>query len=347
MYDPLLGRFLSPDPHVQAPTDPQNFNRYSYCLNNPLKYTDPDGEFWEMAFFDPVTFGIGNTLAHLIRGDIKSFGDGCEYFGQGFLTGSALSATWALAPCIPFVGDAFQAYMSGNAYLSISMMALGTTSGLARGLIKGDWSTLTNSLEMMLGNYYIDENADFGEGIGQAYSRHTWESLQTTIGHGYSQARNLAWQVDRVDFMAGATYATTENMSFQNGVTLGNYINVNIEDEISGDFDDWVLTHPLFMHEYGHTIDSRGYGPSYLFTIGWSSLNSARTGYDLGDRNTHDWHWTELRANNNASRYFQEHYPSVNWSNYTNFYEGRDYYPLVAPVFTRQEYHRLMHGELK
>jgi RHS repeat-associated protein len=44
MYDPLLGRFLSPDPYIQAPTDPQNFNRYSYCLNNPLKYTDPDGE---------------------------------------------------------------------------------------------------------------------------------------------------------------------------------------------------------------------------------------------------------------------------------------------------------------
>ena len=44
MYDSRLGRFLSPDPFVQAPTDPQNFNRYSYCLNNPLKYTDPSGE---------------------------------------------------------------------------------------------------------------------------------------------------------------------------------------------------------------------------------------------------------------------------------------------------------------
>ena len=43
-YDPLLGRFLSPDPYVQAPDNPQNFNRYAYCLNNPLKYTDPSGE---------------------------------------------------------------------------------------------------------------------------------------------------------------------------------------------------------------------------------------------------------------------------------------------------------------
>ena len=45
MYDPILGRFLSPDPYVQAPDMSQNFNRYSYCLNNPLIYTDPSGEF--------------------------------------------------------------------------------------------------------------------------------------------------------------------------------------------------------------------------------------------------------------------------------------------------------------
>ena len=49
MYDPQLGRFLSPDPFIQSPTNPQNFNRYSYCLNNPLKYTDPDGESWLIA----------------------------------------------------------------------------------------------------------------------------------------------------------------------------------------------------------------------------------------------------------------------------------------------------------
>ncbi|RLD69092.1 MAG: RHS repeat-associated core domain-containing protein, partial [Bacteroidetes bacterium] len=45
VYDPWLGRFLSPDNYVQSATYSQNFNRYSYALNNPLKYTDPDGEF--------------------------------------------------------------------------------------------------------------------------------------------------------------------------------------------------------------------------------------------------------------------------------------------------------------
>jgi RHS repeat-associated protein len=43
VYDPVLGRFLSPDPYVQAPRDGQSLNRYSYVRNNPLRYTDPSG----------------------------------------------------------------------------------------------------------------------------------------------------------------------------------------------------------------------------------------------------------------------------------------------------------------
>jgi RHS repeat-associated protein len=43
LYDPVLGRFLSPDPIVIYPFDSQNWNRYSYVLNNPTKYVDPTG----------------------------------------------------------------------------------------------------------------------------------------------------------------------------------------------------------------------------------------------------------------------------------------------------------------
>lgn len=46
LYDPIMCRFLSPDPFVQMPDNSQNFNRYLYCMNNPLKYTDESGEFW-------------------------------------------------------------------------------------------------------------------------------------------------------------------------------------------------------------------------------------------------------------------------------------------------------------
>ncbi len=43
LYDPIIGRFTSPDPTVQAPFDPQTLNRYTYCGNSPLNYIDPSG----------------------------------------------------------------------------------------------------------------------------------------------------------------------------------------------------------------------------------------------------------------------------------------------------------------
>lgn len=55
LYDPVLGRFLSPDNFVQTPDFSQNYNRYSYCLNNPLKYADPSGELFGID--DLVWFG--------------------------------------------------------------------------------------------------------------------------------------------------------------------------------------------------------------------------------------------------------------------------------------------------
>ncbi|RKD92654.1 FG-GAP-like repeat-containing protein [Mangrovibacterium diazotrophicum] len=54
MYDPVVGRFLNPDPAVQAPGFTQSFNRYSYCLNNPLKFTDPSGNKWKWKWLNPM-----------------------------------------------------------------------------------------------------------------------------------------------------------------------------------------------------------------------------------------------------------------------------------------------------
>jgi RHS repeat-associated protein len=44
-YLPGVGRFLSADVLVPDPTNPQQFNRYSYVLNNALRYTDPSGRY--------------------------------------------------------------------------------------------------------------------------------------------------------------------------------------------------------------------------------------------------------------------------------------------------------------
>ncbi len=41
-YDPAIARFIQPDTILPS-FGSQGINRYSYCYNNPLKYTDPSG----------------------------------------------------------------------------------------------------------------------------------------------------------------------------------------------------------------------------------------------------------------------------------------------------------------
>jgi RHS repeat-associated protein len=38
-YHPALGRFISADPLVPEPGNPQGLNRYAYVTNNPMRYT--------------------------------------------------------------------------------------------------------------------------------------------------------------------------------------------------------------------------------------------------------------------------------------------------------------------
>jgi hypothetical protein len=46
-YSTTLGRFASVDPVVGSAGDPQSWNGYSYVRNNPLRYTDPTGMYFE------------------------------------------------------------------------------------------------------------------------------------------------------------------------------------------------------------------------------------------------------------------------------------------------------------
>ncbi len=46
-YDPALGRFAQADTIVPNPGNPQNLNRYSYALGNPLRFSDPTGYYEE------------------------------------------------------------------------------------------------------------------------------------------------------------------------------------------------------------------------------------------------------------------------------------------------------------
>lgn len=341
LYDPLLGRFLSPDPYVQAPDFTQNFNRYSYALNNPLKFTDDTGEFalttmLTVAAITAAVFGFGNVGAHMIRDDI-SFYDGVKYFFSGavagFLVGAAAYTGWCgivgMSKMAGFIGTVGKIAKYGAIGVE-GVHVASTITGAVGGAINKGGKGFINSMKVLLGNFYLDENASFFKSIWQGVSRHTWETIQTGLGYDYTQFRNaFGSSIDRVDYLGGATFATNENSGKRQGITLGNYCNIDITGTInSSEFYNYAIQDPLYMHEYGHTIDGRLWGLSYLFTIGIPSIISAANASPISGKfaDTHDYTSYEMRANRKAKRYFGRYY-GVSWKTKYRSADYEAYYP--------------------
>ncbi|MBR1513163.1 MAG: hypothetical protein IJ622_02595 [Bacteroidales bacterium] len=130
VYDPKTSSFLSVDAYVQSPDNAQSFNRYAYCLNNPLKYTDSDGEFWHLIIGAAIG-GIANLASNW--GKIDTFGEGLAYFGIGAAAGALGAATGgAAAGVVGTVGFA-GASLTGAA----SGFASGFTTGAGNAWMQG------------------------------------------------------------------------------------------------------------------------------------------------------------------------------------------------------------------
>jgi len=333
MYDPRQGRFLSPDPFVQAPSNPQNYNRYSYCLNNPLKYTDPSGEvFWEAVIIGTI-FGTGNTIAHEIRGDIYDWGDRFKYFAQGALAGAALGATWCLAPSIPVVGNAVQNYMTFSIQCKLGMTAVSAVSGLGKGIFTGDWNGLENAGKLFLGNFYIDENAGFLEGVWQGYSKQSWESLQTGLGHTISQFCNTIWLAKSVSYAYGATVTESKNSKW-GAFTLGSFIYGN--SGINANPND-----NLFQHEYGHYLQSRRFGVADLFAF---SIESFVSGIWAND---HRKTYTEIDANRRAFEYFINTVDGFGVKDETGYWSSEKWQWQVNPLEREMDSYKRFNDKYK
>lgn len=94
LYDPVIGMFISADIMVPDPTNPQTMNRYAYCYNNPLVYTDPSGHWGFLAPFIPfikaVFWGaaIGGAVSEATGGDfwdgaLSGAISGALFYGAG------------------------------------------------------------------------------------------------------------------------------------------------------------------------------------------------------------------------------------------------------------------------
>jgi RHS repeat-associated protein len=122
-YDPILGRFISADTIVQNPFDPQSLNRYSYCINNPLKYTDPTGHGW----WDVVINAAVGAVVGAIAAGIAS-----DWNGDAMLKGAGVGAVAGMVGGA--VGGAVSGAMTGAGYsTAVSSVVGGMAGGAAAG----------------------------------------------------------------------------------------------------------------------------------------------------------------------------------------------------------------------
>lgn len=137
MYDPLNGRMLSADNYVNGMFSTQAYNRFSYANNNPLKYTDPDGEIAFLAVVGIVAAVSGGLNLAANWGNVNSFGDGLFYFGVG--AGIGAGATVGGAALAPVIGTG-----------AISGAVFGAAGGFLGGFSNtmfstgGDWNSAFN-----------------------------------------------------------------------------------------------------------------------------------------------------------------------------------------------------------
>ena len=89
IYDPATCRFLSPDPYISDPEYATAYNKYAYCLNNPLSYVDPSGEFvWVLVIIGAWIGGmqgLSNTISR------NPHANGWQMFG-GWFKGAVVGA---------------------------------------------------------------------------------------------------------------------------------------------------------------------------------------------------------------------------------------------------------------
>lgn len=124
LYNPYIGRFISPDPLLNSEGGPLDFNPYVYARNNPYRYIDRDGEWFLLAL--ALAGGIYNVVDN--RLNIHNFGDAFSFFAVGAAAGVA---SGVLVAAVPVAIGGF----AGGAIL-------GSIGGAVNGFILGGGNSL-------------------------------------------------------------------------------------------------------------------------------------------------------------------------------------------------------------
>ncbi|MGA1865462.1 MAG: hypothetical protein ACMUHX_10400, partial [bacterium] len=167
-------QFLSPDNYIQDPDFTQNFNRYTYCINNPLKYTDPSGDLLTWSFHKGG-FSIG-----------LNFGFGGFGFNVGWSEGGSIGFYGELGPRI------------GNTGLTVSQ-------SFDYSFRNDSWSTTTS-----LGGSTNFGKFNVGGNLSYTYGNQGGFNWGVSAGYNYNNNNNTWGLVPNIGYGSGGwTYGVS------------------------------------------------------------------------------------------------------------------------------------------
>ena len=232
LYDPLLGRFLSPDPYVQFPGFTQGLNRYTYALNNPLVYVDETGEW--LLIDDLIAALVGGTVnlvINLVQGNVHSVGQGFAYFGVGAAGGvltlyiTPVGSGAFLGASNSLLSQGFNAGWENVSWSQVGMSALvGGITGYVGGQLGsmasryvGPWMESISSPVLRDALTYGTAGAATGFTLGTGSSLLGGESLEEALKAGGTGAL-MGFGAGTVAGVAtGFKYARDNNVDWRTG----------------------------------------------------------------------------------------------------------------------------------
>jgi RHS repeat-associated protein len=262
LYDPVIARFFSPDKYVANSSFTQDFNRYSYARNNPLMYTDPDGEFIQY-IFGAIMGGFSGWQIGKAAGAkgwamfgyiIGGAGIGAATAGIGTAITSSISAAGFAGSAIvgSAVGGAVSGAVSGAAFTGLAGgnpldgMWKGALSGLAGGLTS---SVIGGGAGAFAGGFTSSATGAILNGakggdilksalIGGALS---WGSYEIQMGLSYRQYNRSDKPFGNLKYSGFHKISVASQRSFAWGVESAGWItNDGTVGKIAYGGKDWV-----------------------------------------------------------------------------------------------------------
>ena len=304
LYDPALHRFLQPDNYVQDPFNTQNFNRYGYCLNNPLVYVDQNGEFWHIVV-GALVGGVVNLVANL--NNSQGFWEHLAAFGVGALGGAVTAAvggsdggasflaitgtaagmgalTMGTNSIIAQTGPNFSGMNNVN-WGAVGKNALvGGASGFASGAV-GVWATNSGMLVKGINSPVLRSlvASPLASGAGHIVGGTTYNLLEgQNFGNAFSNSFDGLGQSIAMGTMLGVTTTIVNSYAHKVSPWTGHKLGSRAE----------TLAEELFLSEnFGITSEKfansitnvRGTWnePGRVFKMGWSTVSKNGGGMQL------------------------------------------------------------------